>query len=61
MAERGLYQLVRFAGDEASVVRLTAALAAIVWNTLYDGARPRRRGAQPRRPATRRRARTEVH
>jgi AcrR family transcriptional regulator len=50
MAERGLYQLVRFAGDEASAERLAAALAAIVWNTLYGGAR-----------TSRRRALTEVH
>src|SRR3954469_5015140 len=57
MAERGLYQLVRFAGDEASGERLAGALAAIVWNTLYGGARTR----HVRRPATRRRARTEVH
>ena len=39
MAERGLYQLVRFADDEATVERLTRALSAIVWNTLYEGAR----------------------
>jgi AcrR family transcriptional regulator len=39
MAERGLYQLVRFADDEATVARLTVALSAIVWNTLYEGAR----------------------
>jgi AcrR family transcriptional regulator len=56
MAERGLYQLVRFAGDEASVERLSRALAAIVWNTLYDGARPR----HMRRPVSMRRARTST-
>src|SRR5260370_1065926 len=39
---------------------LPGALTARVWNTLDDGARPRR-GAEWRRPATRRRTRTEVH
>jgi AcrR family transcriptional regulator len=61
MAERGLYQLVRLADDEAGVERLTAALSAIVWNTLYRGARPERGGGQRRQPATRRRARAEAH
>ncbi len=61
MAERGLYQLVRLADDEAGVERLTGALTAIVWNTLYQGARPERRVVQPPRPASRRRVRTQTH
>jgi AcrR family transcriptional regulator len=61
MAERGLYQLVRFADDQATVDKLTAALTAIVWNTLYDGARPSRALTGRRRAATKRRARMEVH
>ena len=61
MAERGLYQLVRLADDEAGVERLTGALTAIVWSTLYQGARPERRVVQPPRPASRRRVRTQTH
>jgi hypothetical protein len=30
-------------------VTLIGALSAIVWNALYQGARPERRGAQPPR------------
>jgi AcrR family transcriptional regulator len=41
MAERGFHQLVRGAGD-AEVDRLVDAYTAIVWNTLYAGARTRR-------------------
>ena len=40
MTERGLNQLVRGAND-AEVGRLTTALTAIVWNTLYDGMKDR--------------------
>ena len=38
MAERGLHQLVRTAGD-AELERLIDAYTAIVWNTLYGPAR----------------------
>lgn len=38
MAERGLHQLVRTAG-EAELTRLIEAYTAIVWNTLYAPAR----------------------
>ena len=38
MAERGLHQLVRIAGD-AELERLIDAYTAIVWNTLYAPAR----------------------
>lgn len=41
MAERGFHQLVRGAAD-AEVERLVDAYTAIVWNTLYAGARARR-------------------
>lgn len=38
MAERGLYQMIRGASDK-EVDRCSAALATIIWNTLYEGAR----------------------
>ena len=59
MAERGLYQLVRFADDQTTLDRLTDALSTIVWNTLYDGARgSRARGGTRRATAPRRRTAT---
>src|SRR5439155_13688541 len=61
MAERGLYQLVRFSDDQETVDRLTEALTAVVWNTLYDGARPSLGHGGPRRTRTKPRTRTDVH